>query len=243
MSIDDEQSFKELIKLTGTIEHLQVGLRRVNLLSERSGLRAQNVIGLADDIGGDIGREAMAASSANHEIAELEYFAFYIGDDLVQGVCTNVTFKEGDEVDVVVQRTGEKNHVRAICKKTEKLIWIPLMMEKSIGATFFRSIKHVLWMMLMGYAAWSVFALLGAFQGGDLEGKLFMWSIPAAGSLIMGLWDFAASWSTGLQSTKVFRMLGLPNAFWIDLAPYSLLNLDNDPYGEGVYRYGAPSGQ
>jgi hypothetical protein len=223
--------------LTGTIEHLQIGLGRADILSGLSGSKAQNIIALATAIGG----EAMDASSSNHEIGELEYFACYIGEELVQGVYPNVTFQEGDEVDVVVQRFDGKNYVRAISKKAENLLWIPLMMEKSIGATFFRSVKQVLWFMLMGYAGWGVFALLDSFEGGDLEGQMLIWSIPAAGSFIMGIWDFAASYSTGMQATKLFRMLGLPAPYWIDLSPYSLLNLDNDPYGECVYRIAIPS--
>lgn len=230
-----------MIRLTGTIEHLQIGLGRANILSGLSGSKAQNIIALTEAIGGHIEGAAMAVSSLNNEIGELEYFACYIGEDLVQGVYPNVTFQEGDLVDVVVQPSGGKNYVRAIIKETESLIWIPLMMEKSIGATFIRSIKHMLWTMLAGYAFWVVFALLGVWDGLNLNGQLFMWSIPAANSFIMGIWDFAASYTTGMQSTKVFRFLGLRNAYWIDLSPYCLMNLDNDPYGECVYRYAIPS--
>jgi hypothetical protein len=236
----DEIRLPELVKFSGTIEHLQIGLGRADFLLGSGGSKAQNIISLADAIGGNIGSAATFASPSTHEIGEQEYFACYIGEELVQGMYPNVTFQEGDEVDVVVQRSSSKNHVRAISRKTANLLWIPLMMDKSIGAIFFRSVKHVLWLMLMGYAGWALFAVLGLFEGGDLTGKILTWTIPAGFSFIMGIWDFAASYATGMQSTKVFRMLGLPDPYWVDLAPFSLLNLDNDPYGECVYRYNIP---
>ena len=223
--------------LKGTVEHLQIGLGRANLLSGLSGSKAENIIALADAVGGFIGGEAVAAAFSNHEIGELEYFACYIDEDLVQGVYPNVTFQDGDEVEVVIRRSGSRNYVQAVRRKKDDMMWIPLMMEKSIGATFLRTIKEMRWFMLLGYIAWGAFTLLDVWSGLDLKGQLFIWSIPAVGSFIMAIWDFAASYSTGMQSTKIFRFLGLPNAYWIDLSPYSLMNLDNDPYGECVYRY------
>jgi hypothetical protein len=240
MSTDENHKAEEMIKISGMIEHLQIGIGRVNLLSGLSGSKAQNIIALADAIGGHIGAAAMVASSSNHEIGELEYFACYIEEDLVQGVFPNVTFREGDEVEVVVQQSKGKNYVRAITKITDDLMWIPLMMEKGIGAIFLRSLKQGLWIMLFSYASWGVFTLIDGFDDADIPFQILTWSIPAVFAFIMGIWDFMASYSTGMQSTNVFRMLGLPDPYWIDLAPYSLLNLDNDPYGECVYRYRIP---
>jgi hypothetical protein len=226
-----------MMLLKGTIEHLQIGLARANLLLELSGSRTEKTRAFAEAIGTTIGSNGNAALSSEHDIGELEYFACFIGEELVHGVFPNVTFQEGDEVLVVVQPSGNNNYVRGIRKKTDGLMWIPLMMEKSIGATMFRSIKQVLWIMLLGYAGWGLFFLFGVLDPGqDLTGAIVLWSIPGGCGLFMGMWDFAASFSTGMQSTKVFRMLGIPDAYWINLSPYSLLNLDNDPCGECVYR-------
>jgi hypothetical protein len=240
MSINNELDRNELIMLSGTVEHLKIGLGPANLLTGLSGSKAQNIIAIGDALGGHLSGATMAAASANDAIGELEHFACYIGENLVQGVFPNVTFRAGDEVDVVVERSGGKNYVQAISKKAENLLWVPLMREKSIGATFIRSLQHVFWLMLVGYVGWGVFALIDGAQGLDQMERLFLWSIPAAGSLIMGIWDFTASYATGIKSTKVFRILGLPNSNWINLSPYSLLNLENDPYGECVYRFKIP---
>ena len=228
---------EEMVMLKGTIEYLQIGLGRVSLLSGLSGSKSQNIITLGHANASHIEDLGMAASSLSDEICELQYFACYIGEDLVQGVLPNCTFQEGDEVDVVVQRSGSKNYVMAISRKKDDMMWIPLMMDKSIGATFLRSVKHVLWLLLIGYLGWGVFELIDGPDDLDQPGLLLIWSIPAVGSLIMGIWDFAASYTTGMKSTAVFRLLGLSDPYWINLSPYSLLNLDNDPYGECVYRY------
>ena len=230
-----------MILLTGTIEHLQVGFDRASLLAGLSGSRAQNLADFESLVGSKPENAPKSRSPLNYDTDQLEYFACYIGEDLVQGMYPNVTFRAGDEVDVVVKRVGNKNHVQAIRTKTENLMWIPLMREKSIGATFVRSLREGLWLTFFFYVVLGIFAVSGAFDGDEPVAQLLTWSVPVMVTIFMGMWDFAAEFGTGMRSTRVFRMLSLPNPYWLNLAPYSLLNLDQDPYGECVYRYGTPS--
>jgi hypothetical protein len=238
-------SASELKVCEGVIECLQVGHMRVDVLKKYVNQGAQ---GAAAAVQAALGNVGLAASGSMVTMADVEVdmavFAFWIDGKLMQGQFLSDAFSDdakvrfGDEdvVKVIYFTEGDENHIVAVLKPSENTLWLPLMIGWGTGSVAKQGIKHGILIGLGGFLFISIaFYFMDSNIFSDTKYLKLMLLSQSGLGFVMGVWEFFGSKSTGDFSTKIFRLLGLPNPYWLDLRPYSRIVLYGDRTGECTY--------
>jgi hypothetical protein len=161
-------------------------------------------------------------------------FAFWIGDDMIQGMLPFTQFQNGDVVKVVYETVDDQKQMRAIWRTSDDMLWMPLMHGWGVGAIAKQAKNHGLVVLLVGC---SIPLIFGILKNSLLTTDMFLlFTLIGIGlGLIFGIWDFLGFRAQGQLSTAIFKKLNLPNPIWLDLRPYSLIRLKRDLKGECMY--------
>ena len=221
--------------VSGEIAYLEVGKLRVDLLSQHVSKGAQGAAAALQAATGNLGLAATSASVAMSDTdEEMQAFAFWVGDDMIQGILPFIQFKNGDAVNVVYELIDNQKQMRAIHRNLDNMLWIPLMLDSGVGAIARQAKNQGLFNVLVCLFMTFIFSLFDKKMP-DNQMIIFTTLIGIGLGLIFGVWDFLSSRARGQLSTAIFRKLGLPNPIWLDLRPYSLIRLKRDLKGECMY--------
>ena len=175
---------------------------------------------------------------------DMAAFAFWIDGKLMQGQLLSdvfsdkaqVRFGDGDVVKVVYSTEGEEHHIVALLNAHESTLWLPLMIGWGSGAVIKQGIKHGAIVFFLGLIPTLIafyFMDRNFFSSSEYLSLIVYLAICLG--FVMGTWEFFGSKSAGDFSTKIFKLLGLPNPYWLDLRPYSRIVLYGDQTGECTY--------
>ncbi len=227
----------ELYLIEGTVSSLRVGASTLNLLAPKQnmGNAAAGIVGAATD---QFGTATNAAMVANYGGEDVDTFACYVGDHLIQGTFSRVFFNDGDYVKAVVAKQESQTealYAYAVLRPSDGLLWMPYNTGRGIWAEFKNNMKWMFWLGLISYIGLYVFDLLSEEKMTQKDFFFFLLGIPFL--FLMGLWGFKDSLPEGRLSTAVFRTLGFPNPKSLNLKGSSIVGRDGYIHEHSVFRY------
>ncbi len=226
-----------LFLIEGKVSALQVGASTLNLLAPKQNM-GNAIAGIAGAATDQFGTAANAAMAANYGGEDVDTFACYVGDHLIQGTFSRVFFSEGDFVKTVVakqENQTEALYAYAVLRPSDGLLWMPYNTGRGVWAEFRYNMKWAFWLGLIGYIVLYVFDLFSEERMALKDFAFFLLGIPLM--FFMGLWGFKDSLPEGRLSTAVFRVLGFPNPKSLNLKGSSIVGRDGYIHEHSVFRY------
>jgi hypothetical protein len=228
----------ELQVIQGIVSQLHVGEATVNLLRSQQGA-VNTVAGVGSVLAEQYGNAANAAMVANYGGEDVDMFACYVGDQLVQGCFSRVMFANGDHVKVVTDKLAdaEQLHAYAVLRPSDGLLSMPYNTGRGIWAEFWKNMRWGAWlysgsMLFIGLCIWY------ASTPNDRSIELFALSILIGFAIMlsMSLWAFFSE-SEGQTSTAIFKALKFPRSEHLNLKPSSICPYEGYANEHSIFRY------
>ncbi len=221
----------ELFLIEGTVSSLRVGASTLNLLvpKQNMGNAAAGIVGAATDQFG---------TAANYGGEDVDTFACYVGDHLIQGTFSRVFFSDGDYVKAVVAKQESQTralYAHAVLRPSDGLLWMPYNTGRGVWAELKSNMKWAFFLFflipitLIAIICYALSLEMGFFL-------MFLMASPFL-TLLMGLWGFKDSLPEGRLSTAVFRALGFSNPKSLNLKGSSIVGRDGYIHEHSVFRY------
>ncbi len=230
----------ELFLIEGKVSALRVGASTLNLLAPKQNM-GNAIAGIAGAATDQFGTAVNAAMVANYEGEDVDTFACYVGDHLIQGTFSRVFFSEGDYVKAVVAKQESQTealYAYAVLRPSDGLLWMPYNTGRGIWAEFRNNMKWMLWGTVCIYFGFWIFSIIdGSDFSHDKSLVLMIAVIPPIFMFLMSLWGFKDSLPEGRLSTAVFRVLGFPNPKSLNLKGSSIVGRDGYIHEHSVFRY------
>ena len=226
----------ELFLIEGKVSVLKMGASTLNLLAPKQNMGnvAAGIAGAATD---QFGTAVNAAMVANYGGEDVDTFACYVGDHLIQGTFSRVFFNDGDYVKAVVAKQesqAEALYAYAVLRPSDGLLWMPYNTGRGIWAEFKNNMKWMFWGSFLIVLTIGIISLIYSL---DIRFFfLFLIFIPPF-FFLMGLWGFKDSLPEGRLSTAVFRTLGFSNPKSLNLKGSSIVGRDGYIHEHSVFRY------
>ncbi len=228
----------ELFLIEGKISALRVGASTLNLLAPKQDM-GNAIAGIAGAATDQFGTAANAAMVANYGGEDVDTFACYIGDHLIQGTFSRVFFSDGDYVKAVVAKQESQIgalYAHAVLRPSDGLLWMPYNTGRGVWAEFKYNMKWIFWGTVCMYLGFWIFSMFGETNL-TTEKKIMVVAVPLILMFVMGLWGFKDSLPEGRLSTAVFRVLGFPNPTSLNLKGSSIVGRDGYIHEHSVFRY------
>ncbi|MGM9485722.1 putative type VI secretion system effector [Ideonella sp. YS5] len=201
-------------------------------------------IGLA---GAAAGASIAAAASGD----PVELFTCKIGGETVSGGFSKVSFKEGDELDMVQINEFPHDLILAARRRADRLLWMVPHCSRGTGAHRTFSLRLFAWIATLSFILGMLWYLGFAFfsnTGIEIDGLEFVTPICLALAATTGLYyaiRFFFQWrNTARQAESIFATLGYLDPPYVDLERdhklYCKLNGIKWPYpsdGPWIYHY------
>ena len=228
----------ELFLIEGPVSALQIGASTLNLLTPNQNL-SNATAGVAGALTDQFGTAANAAMVANYGGEDVDTFACYVGDHLIQGTFSRVFFSEGDFVKTVVakqENQTEALYAHAVLRPSDGLLWMPYNTGRGVWAEFRYNMKWVFWLGLVTGIGLYAFDLIAGKSTSQRSAFFLLFGLPLF-MFFMGLWGFKDSLPEGRLSTAVFRTLGFSNPKSLNLKGSSIVGRDGYIHEHSVFRY------
>lgn len=219
----------------GPISQLQLCGDVLNLLApyqERGSLAS----GLAGAASGQHGTAANAVLVASYEGEEVDRFACYIGDHLVEGVFSRVMLENGDQVKAVVEKQKDRPGVlyaHAVLRPRDGLLAMPYNTGRGTWAELRKNFRWGAWLALGSVLVMSIFNLL---EGWNWAFFLFLVAGTLPLMVVMALWAWLAE-SEGDISTAIFKALEFPKPESLNLMPSAICPNEGYLHEYAIFRY------
>lgn len=213
-----------LTMITGVVSELQVYAGEEEFIRSANQQAAGVAVagGLAAaELAGVAAGASMAAVSAGDSV---EFFSCRLGDRVVEGRFSKASFKDGDELNVVVSSHAERPQVLAAQRQRDQLLWIVPHCSRGAKSHARFSARMFLWIFL------GITGLLGTFFGIlDWQSKrafdsgftMFWGGLIVVNALVMsGYYSFRfyRQWlPVARQAERIFTALGYPDPSKVDL--------------------------
>lgn len=213
--------------LRGKVENLSVHAGEEEFIRSQ----AQRTVGGAAAVGlaiGGLAGPAVGGAIAATGADSVEFFTCTVNGEPVGGRFSKVTFKEGDEVEVVVEGTDS---VLAVRRPADKMLW--MFPHCSRGKTAHRNfIMGAFWWMFFGalIVTMGSYLLLGVWWHPGMssaetlaspDAVRFAFAISAVLSFILAIYfsvRFFSQWKPLVDRTEeILGTLGYPNPSRVDL--------------------------
>jgi hypothetical protein len=224
--------------LQGVISQLHVGEATINLLRSQQGA-ANTVAGVGSVLAEQYGTAANAAMVANYGGEDVDMFACYVGDQLVQGCFSRVMFANGDHVKVVTDKLTDADqlHAHAVLRPSDGLLSMPYNTGRGIWAEFWKNIR---WGGCLYAGSLVIFGGYTFFISdiGEQTAQFFGFfaSLGLLFMLAMSLWAFFSE-SEGKTSTAIFKALQFPRPEQLNLKPSSICPYEGYANEHSIFRY------
>lgn len=237
----------EAIVLRGKIQSYSVRREAANFFFTQTDQRALAMVAIGAAMVGASGPAMGTAISASDVEEEADHVEFSLAGKPVSGWVWRSPFAEGDEVEVVAEREGDRYAAVAITRPADRMIAMYPHLSRGRWAHFLNSLKWWFW----GMTGFSLFATLfagaiWAAMGADLFSKKVAYFFLLGNSLVFALMLLPTIHLTWRYmhfvkaAETVFRALGWKNAGRIDLNKTSKAGKQGDEppeYGTYYFRY------
>jgi hypothetical protein len=231
-----------LVKLTGKIQNLKVTRDEASFVFTKSDQTKLGVVAIAAALAGQGGQAMSAAANASDMEEQADYLEFEVEGQPIKGWVWRNPFKEGDEVEVAVEKQATHYEAFGIKRVQDKMIALYPHCSRGRATHIKNSVK---WWLIGGGGAIIFIGIPLTLLTGSRE-ELF-----SIGALITfgGLMTFFAfvtymmtrQWMPFVRlAEKVFKALELPNPSNIDLVKSSKAQRtaeDKAEYGTFYFRY------
>lgn len=230
----------ELFLIEGKVSALRVGASTLNLLAPKQNM-GNAIAGIAGGVTDQFGTAANAAMVANYGGEDVDTFACYVGDHLIQGTFSRVFFNDGDYVKAVVAKQASQTealYAHAVLRPSDGLLWMPYNTGRGIWAEFRNNMKWMFWGTVSIYLFFGIFIFIKDINLAKDPFFIFMLVVGLPIFMfLMGLWGFKDSLPEGRLSTAVFRVLGFSNPKSLNLKGCSIVGRDGYIHEHSVFRY------
>jgi hypothetical protein len=215
---------------------------------DREGL---GVIAIAASLAGLSGQAISTAIAAASAEEEADYLEFEIDGKSVSGWVWRSPFKEGDEVDAVVEWQKDHYEVCAISRLSDRIVALYPHCSRGSGSHWRNAWKWWFWgTTLLVVAAIVFLELIGLFQSEARSSEFHAKFLQVMALGLTGFfypvfalmtWSLARKWMPFVRlSEKVFRAFGWDNPASVDLVKRSKegkMGDEKPEYGVFYFRY------
>jgi hypothetical protein len=244
MSVKSSSNRLDLIK--GIVSELQVRQAEEHFVFTNADKTAGGMAAAGLAIDGLAGAATGALLSSGDTADKVYKFACKVGDQIVIGQFGEVTFANGDEVEVACEVRGSYMSAYAITRPSSRTIWMHPHCGRGRRAYILHSIR---WIAPVSYGAPFFLALLDFFLSSPSKGLLFLFLMPLfVGLIVATVFSFVAAKfkKFSLLSSEIFAALRFDNPEEVDLPKLqntTLKNATNEerlayhPHARWVYKY------
>ena len=244
MSVQSSSQRLDLIK--GVVSELQVRQLEEDFVFTNTDKTAGGMAAAVLSIGGLSGAATGALLSSGDTADKVYKFVCKVGDQIVIGRLGEVTFTNGDEVEIVGERRGNYISAYAIIRPSSRTIWMHPHCGRGRRAHMIHSIR---WIALVSYGAPFFLALADYFLSNPSKGLMFLFLMPLLVGLIVAIvFSFVAARfkKFSLLSSEIFATLHFNNPDKVDLPKLQKTTLKNatneerlayHPHARWVYKY------
>lgn len=233
-----------LVTMNGVIRSYRSTRAAASFVFDDSDKTKLGVVAVAAAAVGLSGQAVSTAASATSLEEDADYVEFELGDQQVKGWMWRSPFKEGDEVRVAAQWSGQHYEAMGVTRPSDRTIALYPHCSRSRLTHIRNAIKWwfigvTLWLAVL---AGVCLAVLGLTGGLDMIAFGFPYGAPISYAFF-GLMTFSLTrkWMPFARLTeKVGQALGLPNPANIDLVKSAKAQRkpeDPGEYGTFYFRY------
>jgi len=237
----------EAIVLRGKIQSYSVRREAANFFFTQTDQRALGMVAIGAAMVGASGPAMGTAISASEMEEEADHVEFSLDGKPVSGWVWRSPFAEGDEVEVVAEREGDRYAAVAITRPADRMIAMYPHLSRGRWSHFLNSLKWWLWGMTIFSVVNTLFmGTIWALDGADLFSKKVGYFFVVVNLIVFALMLLPTIHLTWRYmhfvkaAETVFRALGWENAGRIDLNKTSKAGRQgNEPpeYGTYYFRY------
>ncbi|WPG40841.1 putative type VI secretion system effector [Variovorax sp. EBFNA2] len=233
-----------LVTLNGVIRDYRSTRAGASFVFDDSDKTTLGVVAVAAAAVGLSGQAVSAAASATSAEEDADYVEFQLDGQQIKGWMWRSPFKEGDEVRVAAQWSGQHYEAVGIARPSDRLIALYPHCSRSPRTHIRNAVKWwfigvTLWLAVLAAVC---LAVLGFANGVDMIAFGFPYGAPISYAFF-GLMTFSLSrkWMPFARLTeKVGRALGLPNPEGLNLVRSAKAQRkpeDSGEYGTFYFRY------
>lgn len=244
MSVRSSSQRLDLIK--GVISELQVRQAEEDFVFTNADKNSGGVAAAVLAIGGLSGAATGALLSSGDTADKVYKFVCKVGDYIVIGRFGEVTFTNGDEVEIAGERRGNHISAYAITRPSSRTIWMHPHCGRGRRAHMIHSIR---WIALVSYGVPFFLALIDYFVPSPSKGIAFLFLMPFLVGLIVAIvFSFVAARFKRFSflSSEIFAVFRFENPDEVDLPKQQKVTLKNatneerlayHPHARWVYKY------
>ncbi len=244
MSVHPSSNRLDLIK--GVVSELQVRPTEEDFVFTNADKTAGGMTAAGLAIDGLAGAATGALLSSGDTADKVYKFVCKVGDQIVIGRFGEVTFSDGDDVEVAGEHRGSYMNAYAITRPSSRTIWMHPHCGRGRRAYMLHSIR---WIAIVSYGAPFFLALVDYFLSDPSKGLLFLFLMPLfVGLIVATVFSFVATKFKKFSSlsSEIFTALRFDNPDAFDLPKQqktALKNATNEerlayhPHARWVYKY------
>jgi hypothetical protein len=242
-----QHSNQQFTLIKGIISELQVRQSEEDFVVSNSDKAAGGAAAAGLAIGGLAGAATGALLSSGDTADKVSIFVCKVGNENVNGRFGEVTFSNGDEVEVVGERHGNNINAYAVAHPSHRTIWMHPHCGRGSKAFITMSIK---WILLLSFLPPFMMGIIELWLSGQHAPLWFLLIImPLSIGLVSGIvffFVFTKFKKFSLLSSSIFNTLGFDKPDDIDLPQRQKLTLKNatneerlayHPHARWVYKY------
>lgn len=241
-----QPSIQRLDLIRGVVSELQVRQAEEDFVFSNADKAAGGLAAAALSIDGLAGAATGALLSSGDTAEKVYKFACKVGDQIVVGRFGEVTFIDGDEVEVAGERRGNYINALAITRPLSRTIWMHPHCGRGRRAYMIHSIR---WITIVSYGAPFLLALIDYFISEPSKGLIFLFLMPLfVGLFVAIVFSFVAAKfkKFSILSSEIFTAIRFDNPDEVDLPKRqktTLRNATNEerlahhPHARWVYKY------
>jgi len=197
----------------GVVENLNVGRTKQHILYGPQMREAAGVSALVFAFSGMAGAATQTASGADGGADDVAMYSFHLDGSCYAGCTRAVSFKNGDEVEVIFEERTQGNEVLAVRRPATRTIWLYPYMARGTWA----GIIHALKLWILSSAALTIFIGLIGIGYATKQTMLLLAVLSPAGIALVTSWMLPRLLRFSRAANEVFAALGYEKPEWVDL--------------------------